>query len=133
MLEIVVLHRLCRSVGRLSREKGLPTLWFQALLIAAFLGGEVYGGMATAVFTTISAPPGHHEPPLGLMYLAAVCCAAGASLGVFGLAWLLPRGRQNVATRQCLGCGESLVLSHSAHCPMCGAAAHQEPSPLAAA
>lgn len=120
MLEIVVLHRLCRLVGRLSRTKGLPALWFQTLLVGAFLGGEVYGGVAAAVMSAIAAPPGQHEAPLGLMYAAAVFCAGLGTLGVFALAWVWPTRQSRIATEFCAACGEGHAQAADNRCPMCG-------------
>lgn len=129
MLEIVVLHRLCRLVGRLSRTKGLPPLWFQTLLVGAFLGGEVYGGVAAAVMSAIAAPPGEHEAPLGLMYAAAVCCAGLATLSVFALAWVWPTPQPTIATEFCSACGEGQATTADNCCPMCG---QIQPAPVAA-
>lgn len=128
MLEIVVLHRLCRLVGSLSRTKGLPSFWFQTLLVGAFLGGEVYGGVAAAVMSAIAAPPGEHEAPLGLMYAAAVSCAGLATLSVFALAWVWPTRQQSIATEFCNACGEGHGKTTDNCCPMCG---HKQCAPLA--
>ncbi len=121
MLEIVLLHRLCKVVGQLSRTKGLPVLWFQALMIAAWFGGEVYGGVTTAMLTAIAAPPGHHEAPLGLMYASALIGGGCAAAVIFGLAWMLPAQRRVIATRSCVGCGEP-NSEPTVACPMCGCA-----------
>lgn len=119
MLEIVLLHRLCRGVGRFTQAKGLPKVWFQALVIAAWIGGEVYGGVASAMLHAMTTPMGHHEAPLGLMYASAVLCAAcGAGL-IFGLAWLLPARKPAVVMVNCGHCGEGVSADHVG-CPLCG-------------
>lgn len=119
MLEIVLLHRLCKAVGRLSRSKGLPVAWFQASLITAWFGGEVYGGVASAMMAAIAAPSGHHEAPLGLMYASAILCAACGAGVIFGLVWILPAERRHLATQPCGHCGEA-VAGQNLTCPMCG-------------
>ncbi len=119
MLEIVVLHSLCKAVGRLSRAKGLPVVWFQALLITAWFGGEVYGGVASAMMAAIAAPAGHHEAPLGLMYASAILCAACGAGVIFGLAWILPGERHSLPVQPCGHCGEP-VATKKPCCPMCG-------------
>lgn len=120
MLEIVVIHRLCRAIGALSKSKGLPVVWFQAILIAAFFGGEVYGCVATAVMSAIAVEPGQSQPPpLGLMYLGAIFSGGAAAALIFGVAWVWPTAQQPMAVAQCQHCGESLTTT-SHGCPMCG-------------
>lgn len=130
MLEFLVLRKLCGSIGRLSQAKGLPVLWFQAILIAGFFAGEVYGGVAAAVMAALAAPSGHHPAPIGLMYACAMLGGGTATMLIFGLAWIWPNTRQPVIVTHCNACGEGLTAEHDA-CPMCGHG-HQQDMRIAA-
>ena len=45
MLEIIFLVSMCKSIGRTLREKGRKPTGYQALLVAAWFGGEFMGAL----------------------------------------------------------------------------------------
>jgi len=89
MLELILLYYLCKSLGRMLREKGRKPLLYQIMLILMWLGGEISAAIvAVVVYVVVQ---GHAPPDFSLsIYLGAIFGAACGAGFCFTIAWLLP-------------------------------------------
>ncbi|VTR93457.1 Membrane protein OS=Rhodopirellula sallentina SM41 GN=RSSM_01052 PE=4 SV=1 [Gemmata massiliana] len=76
MLEILILISLSKSIAAKAREKGRGGAPFVFLLLALWIGGEIFGGAAGGIISVIAL--GDDEPNLLLVYPLAI---AGAAIG----------------------------------------------------
>ena len=70
MLEIIILINLSKKIAAKAREKGRTEWPFVVLLIFLWVGGEISGGIAGAIVSTVAL--GDDEPNLLLMLLGAL-------------------------------------------------------------
>jgi hypothetical protein len=76
MLEILFVIYLCKQLGNVLRNKGRAPGWYQAMLVAFWIVGEIMGGIIAMVITG-----GEFT---ALAYLGALVGAgAGAGLAFF--------------------------------------------------
>ena len=79
MIEIYCLYTLCKTVGRIIREKGKSPGLYQFLTVIFWFGGEIVGAIVGAVVNASANGDGEGTP-----LLAYVFALIGAALG----AWL---------------------------------------------
>jgi hypothetical protein len=76
MLEILLVIYLCKQIGNVLRNKGRSPGWYQAMLVAFWIIGELMGGIIAMVIMGGEAN--------ALAYLGALAgAAAGAGLAFF--------------------------------------------------
>ena len=88
VLEIFVVIGLCKQIGAILRKKGRKAGWYQFLVVVAWVGGEIAGGVIAGIISAITNPGA--EPHLGLVYLLALAGAATSVAFVFLFAKGLP-------------------------------------------
>ncbi len=76
MIEILILINLSKSIAAKAREKGRSGTPFVFLLLALWIGGEVFAAIVAGVLSMVVM--GDDEPNLLLVYPAAI---AGAVIG----------------------------------------------------
>ncbi len=86
MLEIIILFKLCGSIGRIVEKKGRRSGWYKLLLILFWFGGEVVGGICGAIMVAVA--NGTDDAGMGAAYL---CALLGAVLGAF-IAFTIAKG-----------------------------------------
>jgi membrane protein DedA with SNARE-associated domain len=91
MIEILVLYKLCKDLGRNARAKGRRAIGYQLLLILFWIGGEFFGTFVGAIALVVLGEllGGLPEAAMLLVYAAAL---AGA---IFG-AWIVFRIVRNL-------------------------------------
>ncbi len=114
MIEIIIVWQLCKSVGRIVREKGRKAIGWQFMTVGLWLGGEIAGAVVGAV---ISGGEG------ASLYVLALVGAAGGGALAYVIAKSLPplneSVEQEMSDTACESCGEPLEAFVRA-CPMCG-------------
>jgi hypothetical protein len=88
VLEALFLIYLCRRLGAVLRSKGRPAGWWQVLLVAGWLGGEVFGGIVAFLLFRVGGGPA---------YTIALLSASGVAMLLFALASALPLAAPNRA------------------------------------
>jgi hypothetical protein len=89
MLEVIILFRLCRRIGRAARAKGRGATRFQVLLLLLWFGGEIGAGLAFAAALTWGFRVDPDEYIL-FFYLAALIGAAAGAWLAFRIVGRLP-------------------------------------------
>ncbi len=89
MLEILLIIYLCKQIGNILRSKGRSAGWYQVMLVAFWVIGEVMGGIIAIVI--LGAGDGFNAAA----YLGALMGAAvGAGLAFFVAHQAAPAGTQ---------------------------------------
>ena len=83
MCEIIILIVLCNSIAAKARDKGRSVPGFVILLIVLWIGGELAGAIAGAVFSV--AKNGGGEPDMLFTYGGALAGAIVGALIAFGI------------------------------------------------
>ena len=101
MLEIIVLWQLCKSLGRILRDKGRKPRPFQILLVVMWFGGELAAGFVAGIVQV--ARQGQLDPGVNpAVYLFAVL---GAACGA-GITFLIARQLSPIGEEQPADFGE---------------------------
>lgn len=90
MLEIAILYRLCKRLGRRVREGGRKAFPYQLMLIALWFGGEIAAGIVAAIgLLLLNGGNSEDLNPL-IVYPAAIFGAAFAAWISFAIVNSLP-------------------------------------------
>ena len=121
MLEILLVVALCKKIGATVARKGRRRGWYQFMLVAFWIMGEIAGAIVGAVVDSIAS---QHDPN-GIGFMAYLLALAGAGVGA-GIAFLIVHLLPDLSdtpkspARSCSQCGEPFATL-PAQCPMCGA------------
>jgi hypothetical protein len=88
VLEILILYKLCKNIGQILEAKGRPKFPFQLLVVVAWFGGEVGGGILGAIVESLALEG--QEPTMLFAYIFALIGAALGAFIVFRIAKSLP-------------------------------------------
>jgi hypothetical protein len=88
MLEIIILFKLCSSIGRILEEKGRKSGWFKLMLVVFWFVGEFF--VAFVGMIVIMAVDNTDEPSIGLSYLLGILGAALGAFAAFAIAKSVP-------------------------------------------
>lgn len=83
VLEILVLIFLCKQVGTIARERDRKPFWYQVMMIAMWIGGEMLGGIIA--FLVNEWADSGTDPSRGTIYLFALVGAVAGAAGAFAI------------------------------------------------
>jgi hypothetical protein len=94
MLEIIILFRLCGSIGRVMEQKGHKPGWYKLMLVLFWFGGELSGALIAAAASALAIR--NERASMSLIYLCALLRAALGAFLAFAIARSVPPAQNEV-------------------------------------